>query len=502
MSRNWQNLRVWNGSQNKAFEELCCQLARCEKVPPGSTFVRKADPDAGVECYWKLPNGDELGWQAKFFLFSPNRTQWQQLDESVKRALEKHPRLTSYTICLPIDRPDPRINEEVSFMDKWTKHVEKWKKWVQEKRMSVQFPYWGEHEIWERLTKDKHVGRRYFWFNEEEFNTQWAKKHIKIALADAGERYAPHFLNNASLNVKLPMANLFEGLGRTDEFWSELRRLYGRAKRAYSKANRETIISILEAIGEEEINSLLHNSKIQSDGLFKKTNGGYTFLKNIGELRDLDIYNTDLQSDKFHDLQNLWLRVNWRKILEKLLHVISNNLDLEFEKIDLETIAQLSSQGTEATWMCVYASRRAKEKHDKEPRSKEGIDRKNLENYSDYRLSELIGELQGLNNFVQSPRALLVNKPAILLVGDALVGKTHLFCDIALERIKKALPTILILGQHLMSAGSPWNQLLEELGLSCTREQFIGALDAWGQAKSSRVLLIIDALNEGNGKVI
>lgn len=67
MSINWESLRAWNGSQQSAFEELCCQLAACEVFPAGSSFVRKGAPDAGIECYWTLPNGDEIAWQAKYF---------------------------------------------------------------------------------------------------------------------------------------------------------------------------------------------------------------------------------------------------------------------------------------------------------------------------------------------------------------------------------------------------------------------------------------------------
>ncbi len=54
MSINWQNLRPWDGSQQTAFEELCCQLASCESEPLSAhaKFVRKGTPDAGVECYW------------------------------------------------------------------------------------------------------------------------------------------------------------------------------------------------------------------------------------------------------------------------------------------------------------------------------------------------------------------------------------------------------------------------------------------------------------------
>ena len=95
MSINWKSLRSWSGSQNIAFEELCCQLAAYEQAPQGSIFIRKAPPDAGVECFWKLPNGDEWGWQAKFFPSPPNSGQWSQLDESVKKALEKHPSTSS-----------------------------------------------------------------------------------------------------------------------------------------------------------------------------------------------------------------------------------------------------------------------------------------------------------------------------------------------------------------------------------------------------------------------
>jgi hypothetical protein len=57
-------------------------------------FIRKGAPDAGVECYWKLPDKSEWGWQAKFFQSPPNDNQWAQVSESVKKALGKHPRLS------------------------------------------------------------------------------------------------------------------------------------------------------------------------------------------------------------------------------------------------------------------------------------------------------------------------------------------------------------------------------------------------------------------------
>ena len=37
----------------------------------------------------QLANGDEWAWQAKFLRSSPGSAQWKQIDDSVKRALDK-----------------------------------------------------------------------------------------------------------------------------------------------------------------------------------------------------------------------------------------------------------------------------------------------------------------------------------------------------------------------------------------------------------------------------
>ena len=108
MNKEWNKLRCFDGSQEKAFEELVCQLARAEKDDNRESFFRIAAPDGGVEAYSVQKDGSEYGWQAKFF-FSLGKTQWSQIEESFKTALEKHPKLVKYIMCIPLDRPDPRI---------------------------------------------------------------------------------------------------------------------------------------------------------------------------------------------------------------------------------------------------------------------------------------------------------------------------------------------------------------------------------------------------------
>src|SRR5260370_40514181 len=80
---DWNSLRPLDGSQQKAFEELCVQLASGEQMSLSSSFDRKGTPDAGVECYWTLPSGNLQAWQAKFFRQTPNASQWQHIGDSI-----------------------------------------------------------------------------------------------------------------------------------------------------------------------------------------------------------------------------------------------------------------------------------------------------------------------------------------------------------------------------------------------------------------------------------
>jgi hypothetical protein len=88
---DWNSIRPLNGSKHGAFEELCTQLARAAR-PAASSFQRKGTPDAGVEAYAVLHDATEWAWQSKYFQTLGN-SQWAQLDESVKAALDGHPRL-------------------------------------------------------------------------------------------------------------------------------------------------------------------------------------------------------------------------------------------------------------------------------------------------------------------------------------------------------------------------------------------------------------------------
>lgn len=170
---DFSQIQSHDGSQNKGFEELVCQLASLSKPENAKEFIRKdgAGGDAGVECYWKLQDGSEQAWQAKYFLKPLGSSQWNQISKSIKSALNKHPDLTKYYICLPKDRNDSRRSSTqdrqiTSELDKWNQYVEKWKAIAATKSMQVEFEYWGEHEILLMLQRDTcdFAGIAKYWF--------------------------------------------------------------------------------------------------------------------------------------------------------------------------------------------------------------------------------------------------------------------------------------------------------------------------------------------------
>jgi hypothetical protein len=442
MSTNWSNLRPWKNSQNNAFEELCCQLARYEPVPAGSKFTRKGTPDAGVECFWQLPNGTEWGWQAKF-LFPPLApVQWRQLDASVYTAIRTHPNLTRYTICLPFDRPDPRGKKEnKSLLDKWNERVRKWGAYSRRHGHSVEFIYWGDSEIHSRLAQEVHAGRYRFWFDKEFFSQSWFTNHVREVVANAGDRYTP------VVNVDLPIARIFDGLARSPNFFNEIRDLYQKLRTTFSRLH---------------IRSLRELAPLQTERLEQSC------------------------SELFHTLNQFhsddWIYLPFEGLALAQVQAVQQEIDFLREK-------QASLKAAEAQ------TQPEPTQHAFEPPT--GIDIRN-EILLLYQLEDALGEV---SSFADSSSALLANKPALLLVGRPGSGKTHLFCDVAARRISNGHPTVILLGEQF-SAAEPWKHILELLKLNCTREEFLGALDAAALAAGTRALILIDALNEGDGQKI
>jgi hypothetical protein len=316
-------------------------------------------------------------------------------------------------------------------MDKWNLHVAKWTGWAQEKGMSVQFDYWGEHDLLVRLSRQEHRGRFFFWFRRELFSDQWFRERLDEAIAGAGPRYTPQ------LNVDLPIARLFDELGRTSAFF---KRLDGEVQ-SVAQAYRPISQNHLDLFGIE-LNTLKR------------------LMQELSLLTRFDQDNVDV--------------IDWPR-MKLVLEAASTEASSLIERIEFDGKTKIRT-----------ASKDAQATH--------GVKRNTI-TASEVRrymraLRTLIGSIQG---------ARLTNEPALILVGGGGMGKTHLFCDVAHHRQQQAQPTILLLGEKFRDS-EPWTQIMSMLSLSCERDEFLGALNAAGEARRQRALILIEALNEGEGK--
>lgn len=441
MTINWDQLRTWNGSVATAFEELCCQLAACEAPSHEARFFRKGTPDAGVECYWQLGNGREWAWQAKWFRSSPAATQWQELDASVATALEKHPQLSKYTICLPIDRSDARIRNQKSCLTKWHERVTKWKRLAEKKGMDVTFSYWGESEIGARLSSEEHRGRHWFWFNEERFSHTWFRDRVEGAIENARDRYSP------SLHIDLPVRANLDSLGRTPAYFKRLSELYSQVSIALSKL---------------------------------RCPDGDDSLKNRYE---------ELKCDSSKLLSQL---LPWATIHAPFIEW-SATRPIPWDSI--AATSQSVSNHANTIIAELYKQRNDRREQPRDQRVPQGSDN----SFRLYLLQQFEETTYRLASYAKSEESRLSNLPALLLVGEAGQGKTHLLCHVAHHDAEASMPRLLFHGERF-TGGDPWFQMIRQLGLDCSREQFLGALEAAGQASHCRVILLLDALNEGEGK--
>ena len=440
MQLNWNDIRSLNGSQADGFEELCAQLARAES-PSEAEFVRKGTPDAGVECYCTLPDGSEWGWQAKYF-DKLGTSQWSQIDKSVKTALDKHPKLVRYFVCTPIDRPDPRIKERKSAMQRWTERIEKWEGWAQERSMCVEFVWWGSSELLERLAQNEHIGRRYFWFGQHGFDDDWFQALLDQAVKTAGPRYTPE------VHVDLPIARDLDLFGRSESAFDAVKSLARKVRKELQYA--EGLYSIKE---DSSLISAL-------DDLFE---AGKKILKSFSLLK----------------------------------YIPDGNLSFSTISKDIESANCLASKVMEILYdLRLDHDAKHEKKDDYSPyRNNPFVDRH-------YRINRLQSTLHEAHSIL-TRACKFANNKLMILKGNAGTGKTHLLCDFANRRIASKTPTVLLMGQRFITKDLPWIQMRQNLDLPDVRlEEFVGALEAAAQAAGCRALVIIDALNEGQGRVI
>ena len=229
----WGELRPVNGSIEDGFEELCAQLARAES-PREAEFFRTGEQDAGVECYCVLTCGHEWGWQAKFFTEPMQAPQLNQIDRSVRRALDEHPRLKRYFVCVPRDRSDGKRPGIVTELERYREREERWRLWAAERGMEVEFVWWGTSELRALLDEREPVGWSDYWFGDQSrFGPDWLRQRLDDAIAGVGARYTP------AAHIDVSAARKLDLFARDPRALSELRQQAKDIREALARSIRQ-----------------------------------------------------------------------------------------------------------------------------------------------------------------------------------------------------------------------------------------------------------------------
>ncbi|MFL9651876.1 P-loop NTPase family protein [Exiguobacterium chiriqhucha] len=94
----------------------------------------------------------------------------------------------------------------------------------------------------------------------------------------------------------------------------------------------------------------------------------------------------------------------------------------------------------------------------------------------------------------------LLVDPYLLIHGEGGIGKSHLLASNAEKYYKKGHEVFLFLGQQFTSNEDPFIQIFKELDFRGERDAFLKEFNERAIYSGKKTIIIIDALNEGDGK--
>ena len=481
-----------NGDQKYAFEELVSQLAYLEKKKDYKEYIRTGQgADGGAECYWVKESGKEVCWQAKFFINSLSDNEFSQIEKSVKSAIDKHPQIEEYIVCIPHNRADSRQKNtdgkpHNTEMAKWNKKVEDWKKLAEEKEMSVTFTYWGKTELLSKLIVDTSEirGIKNYFFRTPTLNIDSLKGMANDSQISLGERYSEDD------NIKLEIAESFNALSNSTS-WKEVVKEKITIDSGLSFSNLDiSAYPDLESINNNLIKWRTLCSKFDFESPTFDTND-FEILSSLHELvknfrrekhslikKQIDLIKKWKQERNFHSFE----AEDFGDLRSFYQAMVDSGFELLHESIQTDLLEE---------WMREGAPYVDKSYLEKKLSFLEPLDETFM---------RLCNKLSELSRFVRCSDFKIYLNKTLLLDGDAGAGKSHLLCDITQDNIAHNIPTVLLLGQHY-TGGNPFDFLRSKLELTRYNDtELLSLLNVMGRIHKSRFTIFVDAINEGSAR--
>ena len=441
---DWNKLKPYKDSKNHSFEELCYQIAKGLYEGEGEfTSIDDSGGGDGVEFYLTLPNGDQWGWQAKFYhsndrLSQSNRK--KSITDSFKRACEKHPHLRKWVLCTAINfTPKEQL---------WFDST------LHEIKPDIEIKNWGDSEFIAWLSEPRFSGKRHYFFGELELDMDWLITQFDKQMAGVGDKF------NSSLHTETRVdANLHALLGdemfvhKITKWIEELQGNLPDLKEAVDELKRPIPNQI--EWDEEEKSKVIEAAESLQNSLVN-------MIDRFEHTRKI------LDKQEFTAAQS----IDWGDALVQLDKVFDN-----YRKVARDSgISQIKYIG------------------DKEDEERLLRNARSAVHGPDHIVASLLDEF-----FPSIIWQLgLINESDLHILGDAGIGKSHIACNLCADRLKEELPALFVQGSLFTTEQPIEAQLRTILDIppSYSWHDFLQALSAAAEAYRTRIPLIIDGLNE------
>ena len=444
---DWSELETYQGSKYRSFEELCYQIAKGLYEERGRfTSVDDSGGGDGVEFYMTLPNGDQWGWQAKFYHPNPRlnvSSRKQSIEGSLKKACLTHSRLKKWILCTPSNFTP---QEQDWFENTLCQSIPE--------NMNVELEHWGDSEFNNWLSKPRFSGKLNYFFGDLELNIDWFRGQFDKQMASVGEKFSSSLHTETLVDTRIHALLGDEGFVRQITEWIE------KLKEEFSDF-KETIDNLKHRIpnsiewDEEEKSKVIGGAESLQDAIVN-------VRARLEKAREL------LNEGRFSEAQ----AIDWASVCTQLKKALDT-----YEKIGDEFgISKIKYAGTEE--------------------------------YKDRVLQEATLTIRRPGFFISSllnyflPSVMdwykFINQTELNLLGDAGIGKTHIACNICDDRLKAELPALFIRGARFTSDRPIEEQLRNILDIPSSYgwNDFLQALSSAAEAYHTRIPLIIDGLNE------
>ena len=443
---DWSKLEVYQSNKYRSFEELCYQIAKGLYGEIGRfTSVDDSGGGDGVEFYLTLENGDQWGWQAKFYypqerLSYSNRK--QSITKSLKKACKTHPRLKKWILCTPTDFTP---KEQEWFNDMLPQSISD--------EICVEFEHWGDSEFNDWLSNPDFRGKLHYFFNEFELDINSFQRQFIKQMAGVGDKF------DSSLHTETNVDGNIHALLGDEAFVHQITKWIEKLE--------EELSDLKDAINK--LNSPIPNIKWSEEEKSKVIEAA----KSLQEA----LVNMKVQLKQARDLlieKNLSeaQAIDWKSALDQL-HTAFD----DYRKIGWES-------GTSKMECTVE-----KEYEEQALRHARGV-----VDHPDSLVANLLDE------FFPSViwQHCLINESDLHILGDAGIGKTHIACNICDDQLKNELPALFVRGSQFRTDQAIEVQLRDLFDVPPARSwhEFLQALSAAAEAYHTRIPLIIDGLNE------